>query len=380
MGVYTQSIYEYLNSLKLDPFKDTDLVRGAESLGMYYYVGIPRPVMQNLFVKFMRRYMMNEINSLSVDEFRLHLIGYMKERENWYTTMFETYKDLLPYDMLETVTETTSTQETDNETLTDRISNQKSTSDTRSNDTTNITSISTTTSTTENTDEDKITSTQSDESKVNSTDESDATTTTTDSSTIIETFDESNNRTGENRTTKSQTENISEDNAEGVGAVNSVSPDGAMINKTIFKKGNSSTSGEDKLVIDETTTNDGERNTTNTTNREDTNISASTHESTTTNNSSKQEDIRRSSTTTTNTGTSNESEQSHIGQSTITGENDTTENTVNKAKGILESTQTTKTKGINVWKPELARKFYDQYVSIDSEWIDGARDLFYYIY
>ena len=42
--------------------------------------------------------------------------------------------------------------------------------------------------------------------------------------------------------------------------------------------------------------------------------------------------------------------------------------------------QTTVTKGMDAWRPELARKFYDMYIGVDAEFIKDARKLFLLIY
>jgi len=332
-GKYTQTLSDYMKARDLNPFEESDRIEAIESLGGVKYGSVPVGVMDNLFNKIALRYMFNEFGTMSVDVFRLQLMSYFSDKESWYSKMFDLYSDLLPYDMLdESIT-------TEGGETSDRTSNKNTTKNTSG--------------------EAKTVSAQTDDSEDTST-----TTTTSDETTTLNGETVVNGQRGNTNTnTATTTKGIEEEKStnekvvKGVGDVDSLTNPDVSVEGTNFVERTETTKpslGEDKTV-----TVDGGSDTINDT-------------TTTTDTTGK---TGGGSSNTVNGGlrtTNKQDDDTHSG--TESGTDLTTEGgEVNRNETVLKS-------GRVEWKPELARKFYEVYIGVDSEFIDGMRELFTVIY
>lgn len=418
MGKYTQTLNEYLDDLDLDFFNDDDLVLAAKTLKMYDYPGIPKPVMNKLFVLFFQKYSRYEMNWLSVDEFRMQLRQYQKSQETWYTSMFATFSDLLPYDMLKATTTTTSesdknsnantmTHGTGNTLTTGKNSNKVVSANNGhgsniADSTVNVDTVNNTDSTTTND------GTSSDDSHVqNSHNSTTGVSGTSGSTTTYGKKNETNNAHSGDDAVKDEstvTTKSRDKSANGQGnltafpafdsANGGLNDDGVMISDTKFNVAENTvthggqvttTHGENVKV---TSQDDGTDSVSGVTSSDTT---AEASDDNTTNNSGTTHGtsvvgakVTGSNDTTTHATGSNQTSAS--GTQDTNGSNNGSANTINSTQGnnnVIAHDKgkvTTESEGLQVWKPELARKFYDNFVNIDNEWVDKARDLFLMVY
>ena len=407
MAKYTQTLYEYMDNLGLDPFNEDDLiVAGRKLLSVEY--DVPKGVMDNLLKRFVLRYIDNEIDFYYINKFRLHLMRYAIEQRPRYEKMFNLFNDMDPFEFINQRTEREMSQSVKDDLLKElrreldgTVKNLTKTDAERTNINTRTEREGITSTTDQN-----ITESGNRNENRNDTLNKDGSTTSnlTGTETTNEHTDGSRtqeggiHKTGGSNTTetKSGTDTLNRESrdAEGFGSINSFAEPGIMVNETVIGDGTDTTlynsQVEKDVELDETTTEDS-------TTIDDTTTKTSGSKTSRDNTTRKDKEV--------NIGTTSERDnrdRKQMGMDTRDsetaaqmsgrGENKSTVDGLEKRDTITTEDETRKgekeTKGTEIetitglikWKPELAKQFYEMFIVVDEEWVRNARDLFSYIY
>lgn len=437
------TLLDFMKKNELDPFSDDDILEAAKLLKMIYYDDIPEPIMENLMTKFVSHYMFNEIGFRSMEEFQLRLRAYMRDKEPWYKAMYNNYKDLLPDEMWEKSVVVTGDESTEGESdKTQTTTSTGMTQSDTEFDTSRVNSGSSNSSSIESgdnsTEVQSITMDKNTTKRDTNTNQSGAKGVfgyeLSDSESTVERDANNTSDTKSKSCSKddgwdhSNTEDISKTEGpvivtnnndskvvKGFGSFESSDEPGAFPDEsgilaegTTFTKSkdtnttndnsvktvesdkhssfdhNKKTKSEDftRTIVDEEDKTESysdkahgsnELNASDETSHTDENSDGTSvnidfndgkHSTTSTNETTSEDEVVGNDTT--HHVSTNESEGSSVESGTHTGTK-----TMN---------QTTVTKGMDAWRPELARKFYDMYIGVDAEFIKDARKLFLLIY
>ena len=102
MGKYTQTLYEYMESIDLDPFDERDLIEAGRSLLKVEY-NVPEEAMDMLLQRFVVSYINNEVAFTNINRFKMELMKYAIQRRPWYERMYGLFDEVLPDEFVEQI-------------------------------------------------------------------------------------------------------------------------------------------------------------------------------------------------------------------------------------------------------------------------------------
>lgn len=407
MGLYSQTLYEYMIDNELDPFNELDQIEAGRSLLSVEY-DVPKEVMDTLLQRFVVRYINNEIGFTDITTFRMELMKYAIQRRPWYEKMYNMFEQTLPFDFTTRSVKREMSQEDFND-LVGEVKNEiesiflgkdgliggktysrvmddkgKTVSSSKG-DRDEKYNIDTFTkgdsrrdghNITRDTGKDKITKDSSGRSDV-SEDER-----TTGRDTTITTKGGRDTKTHDNR------------NAHGFGSINQLAEPGIMVDNSDVKTGTDITD-YDSTINETTNKNTRVETDTNETHsdKQNENRIKDTRKDEFTNERNKRDDVssKRGSTEFGRKSKDESDRKNEVKESTkhanksdrikdeerLRGEK---RDSFQSTEGKRELSETINVDGKVVWKPQLIKEFYELFIIIDEEWVRDVRDLFSYIY
>lgn len=407
MGKYTQTLFEYMESIDLDPFSEEDQIKAGRTLLKVEY-DVPSEAMDNLLQRFVIRYINNEVAFGNINTFRMELMKYAVLRRPWYERMYGLFDDVVPDEFVEEVRERELTEDEERYLMRElkrqldaKLHNRHQGQTDYSSILTNIDKERSNTNSGETRDENRTL----DEDRDNTTTRTGGSKTTKkdtdklwgkDTKSGYETTRDNLDVNNTNREIKGGSDKITRESrdANGFGSINNYAEPGIMVNDSTITDGSDTTryNSDTTTIIEkdedifkhtdgkDTTTKDEVRNVdgTDTIERDETDKTiidgGETEERnvSTVGNSNKESEL--SSQSTNRNRTRNERLNDEL-------RDDRTNEDTSQANDSSRSVSERETrKGNNTWKMQLLREFYDLYIVIDDEWVRGARDLFSYIY
>ena len=407
MGKYTQTLFEYMESIDLDPFDERDLIEAGRSLLKVEY-NVPEEAMDMLLQRFVVSYINNEVAFTNINRFKMELMKYAIQRRPWYERMYGLFDEVLPDEFVEQIRQRELSEDEERQLIRELKRELEGKLHGNHVGNTNYNSILS------NIDKERVNNTNTgsrdelrkvDDTRNDTTRRSGGVNT---SHREVDATKEASNRFNQNvyndtkradnvttdrKTGNDKTDRRSRD-ANGFGSINNYAEPGIMVNDSTITDGvdtirydssnrriedhdetlthreqesdNSRKSSANVKSGDEFT-NRNETDTSNIKGNETEDRNVTTSDTTVKDGTLSSESTNRNSTKTNRLNDEMRND--------VTNEDTAQLNESNKLLKELEMIR-----GNNSWKMQLLREFYDLYIVIDDEWVRGARDLFSYIY
>lgn len=407
MGKYTQTLFEYMESIDLDPFDERDLIEAGRSLLKVEY-NVPEEAMDMLLQRFVVSYINNEVAFTNINRFKMELMKYAIQRRPWYERMYGLFDEVLPDEFVEQIRQRELSEDEERQLIRELKRELEGKLHGNHVGNTNYNSILS------NIDKERVNNTNTgsrdelrkvDDTRNDTTRRSGGVNT---SHREVDATKEASNRFNQNvyndtkradnvttdrKTGNDKTDRRSRD-ANGFGSINNYAEPGIMVNDSTITDGvdtirydssnrriedhdetlthreqesDNSRKSSANIKSGDEFTNRNETDTSNIKGNETEDRNVTTSDTTVKDGTLSSESTNRNSTKTNRLNDEMRND--------VTNEDTSQLNESNKLLKELEMIR-----GNNSWKMQLLREFYDLYIVIDDEWVRGARDLFSYIY